>query len=334
MPNRKLRFDQLEPRWLMTAAVVHVPMDGFHLEDMVDPPDEPASLVSGPSHGRGDVHPSGVVGYAPDIGFRGADTMVVGLTGGEDLDITFVVGNRPPDAVNDVYTTSMNTPLLEAAPGFLGNDSDPDGDPLTARIDVQPGHGVALTYSTGHFVYWPEEGFVGADQFTYAALDPWGAETTAVVDIQVVATAGITRTFEVHNTQPVDPIRGTHDLVLTGDPLVQIGGPNASDFIVTEEPAQMIPAGGNTSFDILFTPSQAGIRTATVTVPNNDSNEGGYTFFIQGTGATVAGGVDAISLSAGNYGSLADEALDELLDSSLLPELLPDLLVDLADGLG
>ena len=38
-------------------------------------------------------------------------------------------------------TTAEDTVLTVAAPGVLGNDSDPDGDPLTAVLVTGPSHG-------------------------------------------------------------------------------------------------------------------------------------------------------------------------------------------------
>ena len=52
---------------------------------------------------------------------------------------------NPPDtapvAANDSYSTNEDTPLTVAAPGVLGNDTDMDGDPLTAVLVARPGHG-------------------------------------------------------------------------------------------------------------------------------------------------------------------------------------------------
>lgn len=85
-------------------------------------------------------------------------------------------------------------------------------------------------------------------------------------------------TFTIHNT-------GSVDLNLTGTPRVSISGPAAGDFAVTALPSTPIPAGGSTSFQITFTPSALGTRSATVSIANDDANENPYTFAIQGTGS-------------------------------------------------
>ena len=74
-------------------------------------------------------------------------------------------------------------------------------------------------------------------------------------------------------------------LNLTGTPVVSIGGVNPGDFSVTTIPSLTAIAGGlSTTFIITFTPTSTGIRTAIVSITNNDSDENPYTFLIQGTG--------------------------------------------------
>jgi len=94
-------------------------------------------------------------------------------------------------------------------------------------------------------------------------------------------------TFTIQNS-------GSIDLNLTGaSPYVTIGGPNAADFAVTAIPNNTIGSGGSTTFNITFDPSALGIRTATIGIANDDSDENPYRFAIQGSGATAPGGVTA-----------------------------------------
>lgn len=93
-----------------------------------------------------------------------------------------------------------------------------------------------------------------------------------------VASGTITRTFTIQNT-------GGADLVLDGSPaLVAISGAHASDFTVSIMPSTPIAASGSTTFQITFDPLALGLRTAVVSIDNNDSDEDPYTFAIQGTG--------------------------------------------------
>ena len=67
-------------------------------------------------------------------------------------------------------------------------------------------------------------------------------------------------------------------------PAIAIGGAHASDFTVGVAPAASVPAADTTTFEITFSPSANGERAATVTVANNKSTSGSYTFAIKGTG--------------------------------------------------
>ncbi len=86
-------------------------------------------------------------------------------------------------------------------------------------------------------------------------------------------------TFEIRNF-------GNADLTTTLP--ISITGPNAADFTVTQQPAPLVPAGQRTSFKVLYTPSFVGKAFATVTVENNDIDEGSYTFDIRGDGVDQA----------------------------------------------
>jgi hypothetical protein len=77
---------------------------------------------------------------------------------------------------------------------------------------------------------------------------------------------------------------GTADLNLTGTSKIEIIGIHAGDFKVTGPPVATIPAGGSTSFDIVFTPGGTGVRNAIVYIMNDDLDENPYTFEITGSG--------------------------------------------------
>jgi uncharacterized repeat protein (TIGR01451 family) len=96
-----------------------------------------------------------------------------------------------------------------------------------------------------------------------------------------ILTYRITRTYSIANT-------GSGDLNLTGTPRVEIGGANAGDFLVSAQPsAAIVTAGGSLTFQVTFDPTLTGLRQATVTLYNSDSNENPYNFSIQGTGTAA-----------------------------------------------
>ena len=95
--------------------------------------------------------------------------------------------NQPPVANDDAYSTGEDTALLVVAPGVLGNDSDADGDPLTAALDTGPGNGTLTLNADGSFTYTPDSDFNGIDSFIYHANDGSADSNNATVTITVDA---------------------------------------------------------------------------------------------------------------------------------------------------
>lgn len=87
-----------------------------------------------------------------------------------------------------------------------------------------------------------------------------------------------------------DNAYGYFTITNTAAPVLTIGtivitGANAADFTVTAQPSiTSIPTKAEANFTIKFDPSAAGVRTATVNIPNND--DGPFAFTVEGTGIT------------------------------------------------
>ncbi len=98
------------------------------------------------------------------------------------------ISNRPPVAVNDSYSDAQNTLLMIAAPGVLGNDTELDGDSLTASLvaGVGVGNGTLNLSSDGSFSYDPPTDFSGIVTFTYQAVDQDGSSNTATVTLTIL----------------------------------------------------------------------------------------------------------------------------------------------------
>lgn len=91
----------------------------------------------------------------------------------------------------------------------------------------------------------------------------------------------ITETFSIANT-------GSATLNLTGSPLVQKSGTSAADFTIFQPTSSSVAPGGTLTFQIAFNPSANGLRTATISIANNDSSQANpFQFAVQGTGGTV-----------------------------------------------
>ena len=84
---------------------------------------------------------------------------------------------------------------------------------------------------------------------------------------------------------------------------ITIAGANPGDFVVTVLPSSPVGAESFTTFTITFTPSYAGIRSATVSIVNNDSNENPYTFVVNGTGQCSVASSNTITPTSGPVGT-------------------------------
>jgi uncharacterized repeat protein (TIGR01451 family) len=107
-------------------------------------------------------------------------------TNNSDTAVVTIV-NVPPAAADDGYTTSEDTPLAVTAPGVLGNDTDANGDPLTAVLDSGPGNGALALNPDGSFAYTPTLNLDGVITFTYHAHDGMADSNVAAVAITVTA---------------------------------------------------------------------------------------------------------------------------------------------------
>lgn len=110
--------------------------------------------------------------------FSGAGLEMVTL-----FDDVFVMGavNNPPQTEDDSYSVSRDGSLTVAAgSGVLANDTDPEGDSVSASLVSDVTHGTLTLNNDGSFQYDPDPGYVGADTFTYIASDQNDSNVTTV----------------------------------------------------------------------------------------------------------------------------------------------------------
>ena len=72
-----------------------------------------------------------------------------------------------------------------AAPGVLGNDSDPNSKPLTAVLVSPAAHGVLMLNANGSFSYTPDPTAAGKDTFRYKASNGSQESNAAKVEIEI-----------------------------------------------------------------------------------------------------------------------------------------------------
>jgi subtilisin-like proprotein convertase family protein len=105
------------------------------------------------------------------------------LGGGWSLTITSASG--VPNAARDSFQAQAGKSLSVAGPGVLDNDSDPDGDTLTAVLAGQPTKGNVTLEADGSFTYKSKKTAKGTDSFTYLAQDATGLRDLGTVTIQI-----------------------------------------------------------------------------------------------------------------------------------------------------
>jgi predicted outer membrane repeat protein len=226
---------------------------------------------------------------------------------------TATAGNSPPFATqitSPVTANVGNAFIFNVSPFF----SDPNGDPLTFSAQQVNGSQLPawLTFNptTGTFSGVPAatDASPFPIQITVSATDnksvpPFPSSTFSLivsaatapeinvrlnnVDVATSGTYNVGTTSTTINVPVTIQNLGAATLNLTGTPRIAVSGANAGDFFVTTQPAAALAAGGNTIANVAFTPTANGLRTATLTIANDDSDENPYTIILQGTGTGV-----------------------------------------------
>ena len=155
--------------------------------------DSPLTLAAqvvtgtGPSHGTLRLNADGSFTYTPAENYHGADSFTYRATSGAialsaTVTITVTPVNDAPVAVGDSATTLEDIPVPVSV---LGNDTDIDGDTLTALVASGPTKGTLTPGVAGVFTYTPAPNSNGSDSFTYTVNDGVAASAEATVTITV-----------------------------------------------------------------------------------------------------------------------------------------------------
>jgi len=93
---------------------------------------------------------------------------------------------------------------------------------------------------------------------------------------------------------------GTANLTL-GTPL-SLGGADADQFSIQQQPTSPVSASGNTTFIVRFTPTSAGSKTASLSISNNDTDENPYNLTLTAGGTVPGLEQGKIKIQAGSEG--------------------------------
>jgi len=193
----------------LAGAILNIAAPGFLSNDIDQDGDVvTATLIAdNVDHGSLVAFPDGSFTYTPTPGFLGTDQFQYKMRDSEfnesdavTVTIQVLEGNRNPVGTDDLFGVVINTSLTIPAPGFLINDSDPDGDALTAiLIADNVDNGTLIAFPDGSFTYTPTSGFLGTDQFQYKMRDSEFNESEPItVTIEVIDTGVLPVGFDDH----------------------------------------------------------------------------------------------------------------------------------------
>ena len=151
-----------------------------------------AVLVESPRWGTLDLSSGGGFTFTPATDSSGVVTFRYAATDGALADtatVTILVGrtNDEPVTAADAYEVGEDALLVVVATdGVLANDTDADGDALTAVLVESPRWGTLDLSSDGGFVFTPAPDSSGTVTFRYAASDGL-LSSTATVSLSIVS---------------------------------------------------------------------------------------------------------------------------------------------------
>jgi subtilisin family serine protease len=217
--------------------------------------------------------------------------------------------NQAPNANDDPgVTTSEDTPVTVSV---LGNDTDPDGDPLTVTGASDPPHGSAIVNAGTTVTYTPDANWSGVDSFTYTASDGSLSDTATVTvtvsavndapTVTVVVVAGTSACLA--DTSPQGRIALAVADVDNDPATLGLSGVSSSAKVLTNAGVTFGGSGTARSMTALGTGAK-GNATVTVTVSDGSLNGQTTLRFSVGTGGTNnlngTAGADMLFGLAGN----------------------------------
>ncbi|WP_195760042.1 Ig-like domain-containing protein, partial [Flavobacterium sp. LC2016-23] len=146
------------------------------------------------TNGTVNISNTGIITFVPSPNFNSATPVSISYkindghngTAVANQLITVKAVNDAPVAAADGYTVPEGATLTATiATGVLSNDSDIDGDALTAVLVTGPANGTLTLNSDGTFTYVHNGSETVTDSFTYTANDGKANSTTATVTITI-----------------------------------------------------------------------------------------------------------------------------------------------------
>jgi hypothetical protein len=290
-----------------TQDIIH----SFSIQGTGTPAPKPHMVVSGDRHNivNGDTTPaiadhtdfggttSGSGRVVKTFQIDNGGTADLNLTGTSKVDISgaaagdFSVTVEPASSLGPNHQTLFSIQFAPSVDGLrhaivsIAND-DPDANPYTFAIQgtgtADPNPRIVVSGVSPNSQDQPQDIVNGDHTPATATGTDFGSITNG--------DQGNLHGFRISN-------RGMANLELTGTPQVRITGAAAGDFSMTHhEPGSPLGPNHFGLFYISFQPSAVGLRHATVSIDNNDSDANPFTFAIQGTGPILVAQPSAVAL--------------------------------------
>ncbi|MFZ1470684.1 MAG: Hint domain-containing protein [Paracoccaceae bacterium] len=210
---------------------------------------------------------------------------------------------QDPDANPDVAETPEDTPIVI---DVLGNDTDPNGDPLSIVGTPTADNGTVTVNADGTLTYTPDADYNGPDTITYTITDPDGNESSTTVAVTVTPVNDAPDAVDDVETTPFNtavtiPVL-LNDTDPDGDTLSILGTPTSADGTVVVNP----------DGSLTFTPTDGFTGEAVIDYQITDSN----------------GGTDTAQV----FVTVVDRPSDGIVRGTENPDLIDSSYVDPFDG--
>lgn len=218
------------------AGTLNVTASSGVLANDDDADDNPLTtqLVTTTTHGTLTLNPNGSFSYTPDLDYVGSDTFSYRANDGSatsavaTVTISVTDANLSPVAVADAFSLDANARLLVlVGEGVLKNDTDLNGDTLTAQLVTTAANGSLTLNANGSFEYLPNAGFVGTDTFTYRVSDSQTTSAPATVTLTVSSLNVLSVLENTANGTLIGRVTPT-DSQLSGSLIYEWSSPQAS----------------------------------------------------------------------------------------------------------
>jgi large repetitive protein len=259
--------------------------------------------VTQPAHGTVTFTGTGVR-FVPEDGWSGTASFTYTITDGTTpatATVTIKVGEAP-QVPDKSATAKPDSPVTIGLPKV-----DENNKAITVTKIGKPKHGHAKLNTDGTVTYVPEDGFAGADSFTYSAIDENGNLATGTIKVMVAGTTKLTATPD---KATVSAGKSVVIRVRANDSgatkITKVGKPAHGNAVINKNGTITYApddsyAGGTDSFTYTVTDGNGATATGTVTVTVNKASGGTGTSKLPKTGDDImsVGAVGILTLLVG-----------------------------------